>query len=103
MGLFYKVAWEVIKHDIMNAFNALWSLDARSFNLLNDALMVLLRKKEEPAMLKDYRPIGLMHSFSKLFAKCLARRLAPRLKEIVALNQSAFIKGRSIHDNFRPV
>ena len=102
-GLFYKVAWGVIKHDIMNAFNALWTLDARSFNLLNDALMVLLRKKEEPTGLKDYRPISLMHSFSKLFAKCLARRLAPRLKEIVAPNQSAFIKGRSIHDNFRSV
>lgn len=44
-----------------------------------------------------------MHSFSKLFAKCLARRLAPRLKEFVSLNQSAFIKERSIHDNFRAV
>ena len=103
MGLFYKVALEVIMHDIMNAFNALWSLDARSFNLLNDALMVLLRKKEEPIVLKDYRPISLMHSFNKLFTKCLAKRLAPRLKEIVKLNQSAFIKGCSIHDNFRSV
>jgi hypothetical protein len=44
-----------------------------------------------------------MHSFSKLFTKCLARRLAPRLLEIVAPNQSAFIKQRSIHDNFRAV
>jgi len=44
-----------------------------------------------------------MHSFSKLFAKCLARRLAPRLQDIVAQNQSAFIKGRAIHDNFRSV
>ena len=42
-------------------------------------------------------------SFSKLFAKCLARRLAVRLKKIVAPNQSAFIKGCSIHDNFRSV
>jgi hypothetical protein len=84
----------------VNAFNALWSLDARSFHLLNDALMILLWKTSSPTRLKDYRPISLMHSFSKLFAKCLARRLAPRLKDIVAQNQSAFIKGRSIHDNF---
>jgi hypothetical protein len=65
--------------------------------------MILLRKKEDPTRLKDYRPINLMHSFSKLFAKCLAKRLAPRLKEIVVANQSAFIKDRSIHDNFRAV
>jgi len=44
-----------------------------------------------------------MHSFSKLFAKCLARRLALRLWEIMAPNHSAFIHGCSIHDNFRAV
>jgi hypothetical protein len=44
-----------------------------------------------------------MHSFSKLFAKCLAKRLAPKLSLIVASNQSAFIKDRAIHDNFRSV
>jgi hypothetical protein len=66
-------------------------------------LMILLRKKEQPASMGDYRPISLIHSFSKLFTKCLARRLAPRLHEIVSPNQSAFIKGRSIHDNFRAV
>lgn len=102
-AIFYKVAWPVIKADVMNAIHALWSLDARSFNLLNDALLVLLRKHNAPTTLKDYRPIALMHSFSKLFAKCLARRLTQRLSEMVALNQSAFIKGRSIHDNFRTV
>lgn len=102
-GLFHKVAWPIIKQDIISAFNALWSLDARSFYLLNDTLKVPLRKNSAPTGLKDYRPISLMHSFSKLFAKCLARRLAPRLQEIVAPNQSAFIRGRFIHDNFRAV
>jgi exonuclease III len=102
-GLFYKVAWPVIKVDVLNAINALWSLDSRSFHLLNDAFMILLRKHQAPTSLKDYRPIALMHSFSKLFAKCLARRLAPWLQRIVANNQSAFIKGRLIHDNFRAV
>lgn len=102
-GRFYKVAWGIIKHDVVRVFNALSSLDARSFHLLNDALMVLLRKKDDPTRLKDYRPISLKDSVSKLFAKCLAKRLAGRLKDIVAPNQSAFIKDRSIHDNFRSV
>jgi hypothetical protein len=30
-GLFYKVAWGVIKQDVINTFNALRSLDDRSF------------------------------------------------------------------------
>lgn len=63
--------------------------------------MILLRKKDAPTTLRDYRPISLIHSFSKLFTKCLAKRLASRLKDMVAPNQSTFIRGCSIHDNFR--
>ena len=57
--------------------------------------MVLLRKNNAPTTLKDFRPIALIHSFGKLFAQCLARRLRPRLNEMVAHNQSAFIKRRA--------
>ena len=34
-GAFYRHAWPIIKRDVMNAFNALWSLDGRSLYLLN--------------------------------------------------------------------
>jgi hypothetical protein len=46
------------------------------------------------------QPISLIHSFAKLVTKLLANRLGPRLHELVAANQSAFVRGRSIHDNF---
>lgn len=50
----------------MNVFHAFWSQDARSFVHLNNAYMILLRKKAQPAEIRDYRPISLIHSFSKL-------------------------------------
>ena len=65
--------------------------------------MILLKKNEHPAEIRDYRPISLIHSFSKLITKCLANRLAGVLDALVLRNQSAFIKGRRIHDNFRNV
>jgi len=46
-GMFYRVAWPIIKSDIMRAFHAIWTLDGRSFYLVNQAYMVLLRKKKE--------------------------------------------------------
>ena len=49
---------------------------------------------------KDFRPISLVHSFAKLVTKLLANRLASRLQQLVSPNQSAFIKGRFIQDNF---
>jgi hypothetical protein len=41
-----------------------------------------------------------VHSFAKLFSTILANRLRPKLGELVSQNQSAFVKGRCLHDNF---
>ncbi|WVZ66620.1 hypothetical protein U9M48_015811 [Paspalum notatum var. saurae] len=68
-GLFYKVVWSVIKADVMRVFNAFLSLDTRSLFLLNDAYLILLRKKPDAIELKDFRPISLIHSVSKLITK----------------------------------
>lgn len=54
-GLFYKRAWDIIKANVMNAFYKLWAQDGRSFSHLNDAYMVLLRKKAQLAEIRDYR------------------------------------------------
>jgi hypothetical protein len=102
-GAFFKAAWEVIGADVVRVFNAFWELDHRSFNHLNEAAMVLIHKTDSPASLGDYRPISLIHSVGKLIAKGLAISLAPFMTSIVKPNQSAFIRGRQIHKNFRTV
>ena len=63
-------------------------------------LTLLIPKKLEALEAKDYRPISLVHSFAKLVTKMMANRLAPYLDKLVATNQSAFTRGRCIHDNF---
>jgi hypothetical protein len=65
--------------------------------------MVLLKKTDVPSGLKDYRLISLIHLVGKLFSKGLAMRLTPRMHVLVRTNQSAFIRGRQIHENFRTV
>jgi hypothetical protein len=65
--------------------------------------MVLLHKTQALMGLKDYRPISLIHSIGKLFSKGLAMRLAPRMHELIKPNQSTFIHGRRIHENFMTV
>jgi len=62
--------------------------------------MVLLPKKEDAQMLTDFRPISLTHSIAKLISKILASRLSGELNELISRSQSAFIKRRSILDNF---
>ncbi|KAK1685714.1 hypothetical protein QYE76_046562 [Lolium multiflorum] len=48
----------------------------------------------------DYRPISLIHAIAKIIAKVFALRLSPLMNDLVSNAQSAFIKKRSIHDNF---
>lgn len=100
-SIFYKSAWPVIKDDVVSALNALFFSDSRSFRRLNNAFVVLLPKKSDASAPADYRPITMIHSFVKLASKLMAMHLAPRLPELISANQNAFIRGRTIHDNFK--
>lgn len=61
---------------------------------------MLLPKKEGAEDISDFRPISLIHAFTKIIAKILAMRLAPFMNGLVSRAQGAFIKTRSIRDNF---
>jgi hypothetical protein len=100
IGAFYQRAWPVIKADIMTGLHKLGVGDGRGFARLNRALITLIPKKQDATTIGDYRPISLVHSFSKLFSKVVANRLRKRLPDIISANQSAFVKRRCLHDNF---
>lgn len=99
-GAFFKSCWEIVNDDFMEALNSLFHLNSQSFHLLNSANIILLPKKNDAIKVTDYRPISLIHNIAKIFSKLLANRLAPLLGSMVSNCQSAFIKKRSIHDNF---
>lgn len=46
-----------------------------------------------PKQIKNYRPISLTNSSSRLYFKFLATRLGKHIEELVSENQYAFIKG----------
>jgi hypothetical protein len=48
----------------------------------------------------QFRPINLTNFSYKIISKILANRLKPLLHKIIYPNQSAFLQGRSIQDNF---
>ena len=102
-GTFLKTCWDIIKHDIMEAANAFHSLRSPSLQLINSANIILIPKKDGADKVGDFRPISLIHYFVKIITKALALRLQRFMPSIVSPCQSAFIKTRSIHDNFMAV
>ena len=67
------------------------------------ANLTLLPKKHEPEAVKDFRPISLIHSFSKIITKLMSLRLSPVIGKLVSPVQSAFITKHCIHENFKLV
>ncbi|KAM0831273.1 hypothetical protein ACQ4PT_065654 [Festuca glaucescens] len=93
---FFQTCWPTVKHDVLAAIHAVYVGHDLFFQGLNSTFITLIPKKDDAANVKDYRPISLVHSFAKLFAKLLANRLSPLMPALVDKSQSAFIKGRCI-------
>jgi hypothetical protein len=100
IGAFYRRAWPVIKPDVMAALWKLQQGNGKGFGKLNGALISLIAKRADAIDVGGFRPISLIHSFAKLFSKLLENRLRPHMDDLISANQSAFIRGRCLHDNF---
>lgn len=100
IGLFFKRCWDIIKLDLIRVIKHFDYLHTANLHWLNSVNVVLLSKKEGAEGIADYRPTSLIHAIAKIIAKVLSLRLGPHMSKLVSNAQSAFIKTRSIHDNF---
>jgi hypothetical protein len=76
---FFVVCWDIVKEDVMAAFNSLSRLDSHGhgFKAVNSALITLLPKRSGAQEVKYFQPISLIHDVAKWVAKVIANRLAP--------------------------
>ncbi|KAL5572866.1 hypothetical protein UlMin_022463 [Ulmus minor] len=87
----------VVSEIIQSYFNNIF----RNCNvgMLNKTIICLIPKVDRPKTMKDFRPISLYSILYKIISKCLANRLKVFLDDLISENQSAFVRGRLIHDN----
>jgi hypothetical protein len=69
IGIFFKECWDIIKVDVLEAFNQLYAMNGADFKLLNFANIVLSPKKPDAKSVGDYRPICLIHIVRKMDPK----------------------------------
>ena len=66
---------------------------------MNHTFITLIPKRNSPSETSHYRPFSLCNTVYKVISKILVNRLRPLLDKLISPLQSAFIPGRSIHDN----
>ncbi|KAA3477524.1 reverse transcriptase [Gossypium australe] len=97
-GCFFKEHWQTVGdyvirtcHETLNNTNDVFRL--------NETLLIMISKVENPCDMTNYRPISLCRFVYKMISKVLANRMKEVLPVCISLNQSAFVPGRMIHDN----
>ncbi|XP_072896886.1 von Willebrand factor A domain-containing protein 7-like [Hemitrygon akajei] len=63
------------------------------------AVVVLLPKKGDLRLLKNWRPVSLLCADYNFFARAMANRLGSVLRQVIHPDQSYTVPGRSIQDN----
>ena len=96
---FYRAAWGSVKQQIMQ-FLAAFHEGAVNLDCINRSHMVLLPKKPGAVDVDAFRPICLQNCCLKILSKLLTKRLRTEIPKLIDLNQTGFIRGRSISDTF---
>lgn len=95
---FYKIYWNIIKEPLTKLFNELLHTTEHPMGF-NEGIIILIPKLSQAKTIQDYRPITLLNTDFKLFAKLIANRIRFHLKDLIGEEQTCGIPGRKITDN----
>jgi len=95
---FFKNYWHIIKKDLFNGVSEFFT-NCKMLKEINHTFIKLIPKVPNRSKTNHYRPISLCSTIYKTISKILVNRLRPLLEKLISPFQSAFIPGRSIHDN----
>lgn len=87
---FYKKFWHVVGPELVRSCTR-WLEVGRFPNNLNDTVVVLIPKCDDPKSVKDLRPISLYNVVYKIVLKVMCNRLKRFLPELIDESQSAFV------------
>lgn len=74
-------------------FNVKWEMQKKG------TITIIPKEGKDSTLCSSYRPISLLNTDTKLFAKVLAKRMKTIMNNLVHADQVGFIPGRKGRDN----
>lgn len=96
---FYAAMWDTVKASVMTFRHAFHSGDA-DLDRINRAVIVLIPKTIPATSPSAFRPVSLQNCLVKIQTKMLTTRLQRQIPQLIDIDQTSFIRGRSISENF---
>jgi hypothetical protein len=95
--IFVKSFWNLVKPLILQLLNG-FALGVLDISWLKFGILSLIPKVAGADDIRQFRPIALINVIFKLVSKAYAIRLSPIAHRVISTSQTAFIKGRLIHE-----
>ncbi|XP_039009733.1 uncharacterized protein LOC120138287 [Hibiscus syriacus] len=97
-AFFFKKAWSILGEDFLAAVRYCFDHSCMLISF-NATAFVLVPKIPNPSLVKNFRPISCCTVVYKTVTKILVHRLSSVFPDMISMNETAFVKGRSIVDN----
>uniref|UniRef100_A0A453JHW0 Reverse transcriptase domain-containing protein n=1 Tax=Aegilops tauschii subsp. strangulata TaxID=200361 RepID=A0A453JHW0_AEGTS len=95
--VFFQKFWEILRLVINPMFHEFY-IGTLDMARINYGVISLIPKVVGATDIRHFRPITVINVLERIFAKVCATRLSPVAERIAHPLQSAFLKGRRIHD-----
>ena len=96
---FYKVFWRKLKHFILELFQEIVEEGELHLSARRGIIALIEKTGKDPLLIENWRPISLLCSDYKIYAKVLANRMQLTLDHLIDSSQTGFVKGRNIAQN----
>lgn len=98
---FYITFWDQLGPFLLDMIQSSIERGELSRDVNTALISLLLKKDKDPCDCSSYRPLSLLNSDLKIFAKLLAQRLEAFMPSLINHDQTGFIKTRMASDNVR--
>uniref|UniRef100_A0A803JKZ4 Reverse transcriptase domain-containing protein n=1 Tax=Xenopus tropicalis TaxID=8364 RepID=A0A803JKZ4_XENTR len=93
----------ILSKPLTDMFHEVATLGTFPRESLSAIITTIPKENKDPTDPSSYRPISLLNTDLKMYAKVIANRLAPLIPQLVHSDQVGFVKGRGTNDATRKV